>query len=168
VGRPTANFIRSKQSVVIAMPKRIRRTRSTTRHKTKRTFKPPKFLRVLLVLMIVAVGIYSAYATALKVSRPYVISYGESKEIEKLKKQIAVATTENNQLNRDLSYLATPQGKEAEARKIGLVKKGETAIMVQQPDQSKLQLDRTQAMKETFWQTASKSLVKLFVKTPGK
>lgn len=144
------------------MPKRM------TRHKTKRRFKPPKFLRALLVLVLVAAGLYCARMIALKVSRPYLISYGESKEIAKINKQIAVATAENDQLNRDLSYLATPQGKEAEARKLGLVKKGETAIMVQQPDQSKLQLDRAQAMKETFWQSASKNLAKMFVKTPGR
>jgi cell division protein FtsB len=150
------------------MPKRIRRTRSTTRHRTRRQFKPPKFLRVLLVLVLVAVGIYAAYATVLKVSRPYAISYKEAKEIASLKKKIAVETTDNQQLKNDLSYLATPPGKEAEARKLGWVKTGETALVVQQPDQSKLQLDQAQAMKETFWQSASKKLVKLFVKTSGK
>ncbi len=146
------------------MPKRIKRKSP----KVKRQFKPPKFMRVALMVVAVAVGVYLAMLVVAKVTKPYRISYGESKEIASIQKQIADAKTDNEQLKRDLAFLATPQGKEAEARRLGWVKKGETALVVQQPDQSKFKLDQAEAMRETFWQSAGKKLIKMFVKTGSK
>ena len=150
--------------MVTTMPKRIHRKRP----KTKRRFKAPRFLRVLLVLVVIAVGLYLGWLVARKISKPYVISYTESTEIASIQKQIADAKTENSQLKRDLEYLATPQGKEAEARRLGWVKKGETALVVQQPAQPQFQGEQSEAMKESFWQSVCRSVVKVFVKANGR
>lgn len=149
------------------MPKKTVRTpmRPSSRRKSDKPFKPPKFLRMLLILVIAVAGLYCVKATAVKILKPYVISYGESKEIDEIKKQIAVASAENRQIKRDISYVATPQGKEAEARKLGWVKKGEVTLVVDQPQQPKFTVEPSVAVKRTFWQNTSWRLVGMFVRT---
>lgn len=83
--------------------------------------------------MILVVGVYCAKVVIAKITRPYLISYGESREISELKRQIATSTTENRQIKKDITDVGTLQGKDAEARKLGWVKKGEVAIVVEQP-----------------------------------
>ncbi len=147
------------------MPKKQTTKRPKTRRmRTKRT-KAPKLLRVLLVLTLLAAGGYCLKATVCKLARPYLISHSESQEIVALQKQIASANIENIQLKRESELMGTPQGKEAEARKLGWVKKGEVALVVQQPDQSRLLQEQAEAMKETFWQSAGKKLVGVFART---
>lgn len=146
------------------MPRQKTLTKPKTKRRTKKQFKPPKFLRVLLALTLIAAGLCCTAAVVKKISKPYVISYGESKEVRDIRKQIAVATADNQQLKRDISYLGTAQGKEAEARKLGWVKKGEVALVVQQPGKSSFQVDQPIAIKDTFWQSAGKRLVGIFVR----
>ena len=146
------------------MPRQTERTRSytpTRRRPRRKRARSPRFLSILLALVILVVGVYCAKVVIAKITRPYLISYGESREISELKRQIATSTTENRQLKKDITDVGTPQGKDAEARKLGWVKKGEVAIVVEQPQKTGLESAETRAGK-SCWQRAGDWFTRLF------
>jgi len=134
------------------MARRITKTR--TRGKTvRRKKRPGRYLRFLLAIVIACGAVYCARAVIVKISRPYLLSYSESKEVAETQKQMDAARAENRQLARDIADISTPRGKEAEARKLGWVKKGETAIVVGPAQKSSLETAHPQPRK-SFWQNA--------------
>lgn len=113
-------------------------------------------------MLAVACGLlYCVKAAVAKVSRPYVINYGESREVARLQKEIGAARAENRQLKGEIRDIETQTGKEAEARKLGWVKKGETAIVVEQPQKTALETAQPIPNK-SCWQRASDWLTGLF------
>ncbi|HEY3297984.1 MAG TPA: hypothetical protein VGK34_04945 [Armatimonadota bacterium] len=96
-----------------------------------------------LAFLLAGCGVLAcAYLVLAKASRPFMISYGESQEIAMVQKAKAAAEAENKRLKEQKKYLSTPQGKETEARKLGWVKDGEVAIVIEQPErESNVELD---------------------------
>lgn len=116
---------------------------------------------MFLALVILVVGAYCVKAVVAKITRPYLISYGESREVSNLKRQIASATAENRQLKSDINSIGKSQGKEAEARKLGWVKKGEIAIVVEQPQKTGLESAEERAGK-SCWQRVGDWFARVF------
>ncbi len=65
-----------------------------------------------------------------KAAEPYVVGYAESKEIAQVTQQIADEKAKRKDLKQQIRYLRTPAGMESEARKLGWVKEGEVAVVV--------------------------------------
>jgi len=105
-----------------------------------------------------------------KAARPYLISHAESKEISEINRQIAEANAENRALKKEIAYLSTPEGKEAEARKLGWVKAGEVAIVIERPQnsQGKAVQSADSLERESFWHAAGRRILGLFVRTDSK
>ena len=121
----------------------------------------------MFFLLVAVAGVAIFFGAVIsKAARPYLISYGESREIAQVKKEIAEAQAENNTLKRDINYLSTLKGKEAEARKLGWVKEGEVALVVQQPEdaESKEIEQAKQQAKEPIWRTAGRRILELFAR----
>jgi len=88
-----------------------------------------------LVWVLAICGVLTCtYMVLAKATRPYVISYAESQDMTSIKQQKEAAEAENRRLKLEKDYLLTSKGKEAEARKLGWVKPGEVAVVVQQPE----------------------------------
>ena len=112
-----------------------------------------KSLRSLLVFTLVALVIFFISTFTAGFIKPYLITYNESREIAKIKKQIAEAKAENARLKRELAYLKTPLGKEVEARKQGWVRPGEIAVILESPSSSTIRKESVQANNQsTFLQ----------------
>jgi len=122
--------------------------------------------RVLLALAVVACGVALVGAIIAKGAKPYLISHGEAKEIGQVKQQIAQAEAESRALKKKIGYLQTPQGKEAEARKLGWVKEGEIAVVLGEPQdlQGAARGLPDSAAANSFWQTAGRWVLGLFVR----
>ena len=119
---------------------------------------------MLLMLACMALVIFIVKAVVMKAARPYLISYNESKERSDIQQQIAQAKAENRALERDIIHLGTPEGKEAEARKLGWVKQGEVAVVV--PQVGKSPFASEPLPQETFWDHLGRRMAGVFVKKP--
>lgn len=143
------------------------RPHQVVRRKTRRR-RPlfARFIRVVLMLAVIASILFCAKAVIVKAARPYLISYGESKESSEIKLQMAEAYAESKVLKKEIPHLLSPEGMEAEARKLGWVKKGEVAIVVEQPKQS--QIERSgpagPSERESCWHVIGRHILGLFVR----
>ncbi|HUV05380.1 MAG TPA: septum formation initiator family protein [Armatimonadota bacterium] len=133
----------------------------------RRRTKLARSFRVLLALAVAACGLVVAGAIIAKGARPYLISHGEAKEIAQIKQQIAQSEAEKRALKKNIEYVQTPQGKEAEARKLGWVKEGEIAVVLEAPQGSEGANGQPSdsAKRESFWQAAGYRVLSLFVRT---
>ena len=105
-----------------------------------------------VILVIISMGIA-------KIVRPYLISYGQSKETAEIERQIDETKKENKALKRDLKYLNRPEGKEVEARKLGWVKEGEVALVVGKPHKSESE-DQAASSAGSFWRRIANMFVR--------
>ena len=98
-----------------------------------------------------------------KASRPYRISYSESKDITAKLQKLNKAQAENEVLKQDWEYLTNPQTQneamEIEARKLGWVKPGEIAIVVEQSPKA---LDEENKFPVSSWFSPGKRILGLF------
>ena len=114
------------------------------------------------MLVCLSLAILIVRAVAMKAARPYVISYNESKERSDIQQQIAQAKAENRALKADIIHFGTPEGKEAEARKLGWVKEGEVAVVV--PDSGPSPFASEPLPPESVWDRMGRRLAGMFVK----
>jgi len=114
------------------------------------------------MLVCIGAAAFIVRAAAMKVARPYVISYTESKERSDIQRQIAQAEAENHALKQEIVHLDTPEGKEAEARKLGWVKQGEIAVVV--PNVGPSPFDGEPLPRPTFWDQLGIRMAGVFVK----
>ncbi|MHB1457770.1 MAG: FtsB family cell division protein [Armatimonadota bacterium] len=137
-----------------------RKARLSRKRKTGRSKVLRRLTRVLIVLLVVA----ATWLILAKITKPYRISYMESKEISDVKKQIVQAEAENKRLKQDIEYIKKPEGKMVEARKLGFVKEGEVAVVVEQPNREQFELDqmKTPPVKDTFLQSWKKRIAEFF------
>lgn len=131
-------------------------------HYTVRRARRRRQVRILLLLACLGVAVFIVRAAAMKAARPYVISYTESRERANIQRQIAQANAEKNALKRDIAYLDTPEGKEAEARKLGWVKQGEVAVVV--PDAGTSPFASEPLPQASIWDRMSRRMAGMFVK----
>jgi len=132
-----------------------------------------RFARALRVVLALAsaIAVLCVLGTLIsKAARPYLISHAESKEISEINRQIAEANAENRALKKEIAYLSTPEGKEAEARKLGWVKAGEVAIVIEQPQDSQGEGGQSadSSGRESFWHAAGRRILGLFVRTDSR
>lgn len=116
---------------------------------------------VLAVVVISVLGFASAKAV-----RPYLLSYGERKEIAVVKAKIEVAKADQKALKEQLKYASTPEGREAEMRKHGWAKPGEIAVVIPEEGKASDRLpDPGEAeLPEPLWQKAGRHVLGLFVR----
>jgi hypothetical protein len=69
-----------------------------------------------------------------KGAKPYLVGYTANKEIAQINQQIAHEKARQKDLSKQIGYLQTPAGMESEARKLGWVKEGEVAVVVDDRD----------------------------------
>jgi len=120
--------------------------------------------RVLLVSIVVFLCAFAAYHVVGKVARPYLVGWQESREIAQLKKESAAIEAENRELKQRIAYIRTPAGVEAEARKQGMVREGEVALLVQTPEQaSSEQAEAHKLANPTMWQKVVSRVADFFV-----
>jgi cell division protein FtsL len=146
-------------------PKKLKIVSSTSRKKTR----SQKVVRALAVVLGTCVMLFCAYMVLAKATRPYLISYAESKEITDAKQQIAQAKAEHERLQRDIEYMKTPSGQEEEARKLGWVKQGEISVVVETPvaPTEEVRVPDTApapAPAKPFWQSAGDKIKHVFAR----
>jgi len=106
---------------------------SKVRRRPVKSGKPGKFKRVVSRLLIICLVVGGIYMFLDKLSRPFRISHGEVQAISDVKKQIKDEEAQNRALKQHIEFLKTDKGREVEARRLGWVKPGEVAIVVEQP-----------------------------------
>ncbi|MFA6665254.1 MAG: septum formation initiator family protein [Armatimonadota bacterium] len=106
---------------------------SKIRRRPKSAGRPGKFRRIVSKLLVICLVAGGGYMFLDKLSRPYRISHGEAKEIAETKRQIKAEEEQNRALKQNIEFLKTDSGREVEARRLGWVKPGEVAIVVEQP-----------------------------------
>lgn len=129
-----------------------------------RRIRVVRIFRAAIYLIILVVIGAIVWRTIAKVTKPYRISYAESKEITEIKEQIAQAEAENKKLKEEIEYIKRPEGKIAEARKLGFVKDGEIAVVVEQPDRQQYELEKTKmpVVEETFFESLRRRVKEFF------
>lgn len=126
-----------------------------------------------MAFVLAACGIMGcAYLVLEKASRPFLISYAESREIAVISREKAAAENDNRRLKEEKEYLLTARGKEAEARKLGWVRDGEVAIVVEQPDRpdvsdAEVTIER-KPKRESRWHSLGQRVLSKFLFGSGK
>lgn len=107
-----------------------------------------------------------AAAVICKAARPYLINLAERREIAILNQKIEAAKAQRKALKEQIAYLATPGGREAEARKHGWAKPGEIAIVFGDTKDSPNGHDQSDQpeLHEPFWHKAGRHLLGFFVR----
>lgn len=141
-----------------------RAERRKARLSRKRKYGRSKVLRKILGVFLVLIIITAAWLIMAKITKPYRISYMESREIADIRNQIKQAELDNKRLKQDIDYIKKPEGKMVEARKLGFVKEGEVAVVVEQPNRDQYELDqmKTPPVKDTFFQSVRKRIAEFF------
>lgn len=141
-----------------------RAERRKARMARKRKAPQSKALRLVVAAIIIAVVAAIVWMVVAKATKPYRIGYNESKEISDIRGQISQAKAENKALKADIDYIKRPEGKMVEARKLGFVKEGEVAVVVEQPDRKQYEMDqmKTPPVKETFFQSLKRRITEFF------
>lgn len=101
--------------------------RKTKKSRSRKT----RFARIAVMSLAAAGVLFVAGSVIGKVLEPYVVGYGENREIAQVTEQIRQLEAERRDLKRQIRYVQTPAGMEAEARKLGWVKEGEVAVVVE-------------------------------------
>jgi cell division protein FtsL len=138
-----------------------RKARIAKKRPTRRT----KTIRVIVSSLVIVIILAMAWKVVAKSIKPYRIGYSESKDIIEIKKQIAEAEAENKALKADIEYLKRPEGKLVEARKLGFVKEGEVAVVIEQPDRKQFEIDHIKnppPAEESYWKSLKRKIAKFF------
>ncbi|MHB0998789.1 MAG: FtsB family cell division protein [Armatimonadota bacterium] len=154
------------------MADNIAPSRSARRNaKRSRRRKPgrARLMRLLTAILIIAIVASISWMIIVKITRPYRIAYIESKDITEIKNQITEAERENKALKDDLAYISRPEGKMVEARRLGYVKEGEIAVVLEQPDRKKYEMDQMPRppVKKTLFQSIGSRILQFFGKYEG-
>lgn len=115
---------------------------------------------LLLVLLLIAVVV--------KLSKPYIISYGEQKEIARLKREKIAKEALKKRLMEEKAYWSTEQGQEELARSYGYVKDSEIPVWVPNAKSNPWSEETPVVDVEAWWQVAAYKTLKVFVRTGVK
>lgn len=137
-----------------------RRTANPKRHRSRRSQ-----LRRTIVTVLSIAGILLAVGAVIgKGAKPYLVGHTENREIAQINQQIAHEQARHRNLSKQIEYVQTPSGMESEARKLGWVKEGEVAVVVD--DTKKPTPEKTSD--STFLQRIGKGITGLFSFTKSK
>ncbi len=147
----------------MTLGRKLRRTRP---HYWSRPRKRKSGLRRLarasLMGITLAGVLLGAGGVIAKVAKPYLVGRGEARKISEINRQIGELESENEELTKEISYLSTPSGMEAEARKLGWVKEGETAVVVEGSQNEAAFAESQRAGRRSFWQRVGGTISGLF------
>lgn len=155
------------------MRKRIikaKRKNSTVRKPKRKRFLSQKFVRNVLTLLGMCAVLLFIIMVTHKAIRPYLISYGESREIANISREVAAAEKENKALKKDITYLTDKKTKNkamtAEARKLGWVKNGETAVVIERPQKPEYSTEHflNSSKNRSLWKKTRDSVIGLFTR----
>jgi|GEM_PF-3538541 len=121
-----------------------------------------RFRRLVFWSALICLCVYIAYHCAEKLARPYFVDWQEARDIARIKHEINAVAAENRDLRRQIAYLQTDAGIEAEARKLGMVKEGEVALVVEAQERN--ELTRTEKAPSPRWQSVMRRIASIFVK----
>jgi len=138
-----------------------RRTAGPKRRRSRR----PNYRRTIVTVLTIAGILLVAGAVIGKVVKPWVVGHTEGREIAQINRQIAHEEALRIDLNKQIEYVRTPAGMESEARKLGWVKEGEVAVVV---DDTKKSPTPEKASEPTFLKRIGNGITGLFSFTKSK
>lgn len=134
--------------------------------KTADSKRSSRMTKLVLRSIVLVCGVAIVTFAITKAARPYLLDFGEKREITEVKSQIATAKAQKKALEEQIAYLATPAGREAEARKHGWAKPGEIAIVIgEDKDSSEGGHEPGETgSHEPLWQKAGRHVLSVFVR----
>ena len=94
---------------------------------------PPRYGRIFgRVFGLVLLGLICVVVLR-KVARPIILCYGEARSVNELSLEYQQIQRENEELLQKKVYLASIEGAQIEARKLGWVMPGERSIVIENP-----------------------------------
>ena len=88
------------------------------------------YLRIAGFALVAAVGVYAAWAFAVKIIHPYQMGWKVAQDVKKVKNELHRQHAQNALLEKRLAYLKTPEGAETEARRAGFAREGEKVYLL--------------------------------------
>ena len=119
----------------------------------KRRTKTGKPFTLFISILGICTLLFLAWLAVAKLSKPYLISHSESKQIEVIEKNINTLDAENESLRKEIKYLKSQRGVEVEARKLGWVKDGEVAVVVEKRSRTEKEWPAAPQQKESRWKS---------------
>ncbi len=133
---------------------------SSSRRRPKKLYR---LVRRLIRPVGIVLGMLLLWHIAGKVAEPYILDSREARETARIKREIARLEAENRNLKNEIPYLKTEAGIEAEARKLGMVKEGEVALIIQNPIKEESEQETKRLAHPTLWQKIAGGVESLFV-----
>lgn len=88
------------------------------------------YLKIAGFFLASAVGIYAAWAFAVKIIHPYQMGWKVEQDVRKVQGELKRQNAQNALLEKRLAYLKTPEGAETEARRAGYARPGEKVYLL--------------------------------------
>lgn len=117
-------------------PKVRTRAKSATPNKRRRWFTKGRASRWLSKGAIIMVALWLGCSVVCKIARPIRLVDTEKREKAKVVSDYLALKKQNQDLQRQLHYLQTPDGVAQEARKQGFVKPGEVSLVIPEEDKT--------------------------------
>ncbi|MDI6827346.1 MAG: septum formation initiator family protein [Armatimonadota bacterium] len=133
---------------------------SSSRRRPKKLYR---LVRRLIRPIGIVVGMLLLWHVASKIAEPYILDSREARETAQIKREIARLEAENRNLKSEIPYLKTEAGIEAEARKLGMVKEGEVALIIQNPTKEESGQETKKLAHPTLWQKIAGGIAGLLV-----
>lgn len=145
------------------MGRRRRPVRSYPRRRFSRIkSRVLKVLRISGLVGAICLCLVTVWMIGAKAAKPYLIARRESSEIAQIERQFVVAKAEKKKLKEDLRDTPKPEGMTIEARKLGWVKKGEIAVVVE--EHRRLKESELSTEQESLWSTFGRWILGFFMK----
>lgn len=112
---------------------RVRPKAGTVVRRKRRWYARATFARWMLGVIVAAVALLIGCSAACKIARPFQLVGTEKREKARVVNDYKALKKQNQELERQLHYLKTPEGIAQEARKQGFVKPGEVSLVI--PDE---------------------------------
>ncbi|MCL6518791.1 MAG: septum formation initiator family protein [Armatimonadetes bacterium] len=129
----------------------------------KRPKKAYRFLLILGYSFATILAVLCLWHIVSKITEPYILDSRESREKTQIEREIARIEAENRNLRSEIAYLKTKAGIEAEARKLGMVKEGEIALIVQSPSKEESERSAGENAHPNIWQRIAGEVACFFV-----
>ncbi|MBC7808008.1 MAG: septum formation initiator family protein [Akkermansiaceae bacterium] len=88
------------------------------------------YLKITGFALVAAVGVYAAWAFAVKIIHPYQMGWKVAQDVKKVENELRRQHAQNALLEKRLAYLKTPEGAETEARRAGFARPGEQVYLI--------------------------------------
>lgn len=95
------------------------------------------YLKIAGFALVAAVGVYAAWAFAVKIIHPYQMGWKVSQDVKKVESELSRQYAQNALLEKRLAYLKTPEGAETEARRAGFARPGEKVYLLRPANANK-------------------------------